>query len=153
MCSPLWSMPGLHTCYIWTCSFHIALWCRVPLCDISSVLIWCFFLCPFCSSSVLVLLMSFGWPTWGICIVVGPPLDVLILLLAVGSWNTLLWSFVWGCWSHYICKPDCGGCPTVDIDQCGWAFYKLLWSRFHLLEGWLKCPGKAWNHPVLVLLW
>ena len=150
---PPWSMPGLHTCYRWTCSFHIVLWYRVPLCDIFSVLFWCFFLCPSCSSSVLVLLISSVWPTWDTCIVLGPPVDVPILLLAVGSWRTLLWPCVLGCWSHYICKPDCGGYPTVDINQCGWASYILLLSGFHLLEGWPKCPGKAWNHPVSVLLW
>ena len=54
---PPWSMPGLHTCYRWTCSFHIVLWYSVPLCDIFSVF-WCFFLCSscffFCSCSLCI---------------------------------------------------------------------------------------------------
>ena len=88
------SMPGLHTCYRWTCSSHIVLWYRVPLCDIFSVLFWCFFLCPSCSSSVLVLLISSVWPIWDICIVSGPPLHVSILLLTDWGWSTLLWPYV-----------------------------------------------------------
>ena len=72
--SLLWSMLGLHTCYRWICSFHIALLCMAPLCDISSAWI-CFFLFS-CSSCFLDPLESSGKPTWDTCIVSGFFLDV-----------------------------------------------------------------------------
>ena len=41
-CSHPWNIPGLHTCYRWSCSFHIGLSYKTPLYDISSVSGWCF---------------------------------------------------------------------------------------------------------------
>ena len=55
---PPWSMHRLHTCYRWTCSFHIGLCCKVLLCDICSMAVWCFCLGLFCFFSVFVLSMS-----------------------------------------------------------------------------------------------
>ena len=100
------------------------------------------FFCSSCFSSILVLFVSSGWPTWDICIVLGLLLDVLILLSAVGSWKNLLLPYVWGCWSHYICKPDCGGYPIVDTDEYGWDSCILLLLMFHHPEGGPKCPRR-----------
>ena len=54
---------------------------------------------------------------------------------------------------HCIYKPGCDGCHIEDINQCEWAFYNHWLLRFHLLEVLPKCPGRAWNHLVWLLLW
>ena len=59
MCSHPWSIPGLHTCYRQSCNFHIGLWCKVPLCDISG---WCFCLGLFCFLFFCILVASI--PCW-----------------------------------------------------------------------------------------
>ena len=146
-------MSGLHTCYRWACSFHIGLWCKVLLCDISLKAVWCFCPCLLYFFSAGVPWVSCWWPPLDIYIVAGSPLDVLTLLLAVWCWNILIRPSMQGCWSHCIYKLDFGGYPTEDVNQCGWAFCKLWWTRFHLIEGRLKCPGKDWNHLVWILLW
>ena len=57
-CFHPWSIPGLHTCYKWSCSFHIGLWYKVPQCDISSVSGWWFCLGLFHFSFFFVLVVS-----------------------------------------------------------------------------------------------
>ena len=132
-CSSLCSMSGLHSCYRWTCSFHIGLWCNILLCDISSVAVWCFHLCLFClllfSCSFSILLMAhFGYlqccRTSSRCFNSSSSsleLEHTALPQCVRVLITLyLQARLW--WLS-----------SEGIDQCGWAFCKLWWSRFHNL--------------------
>ena len=150
-CVPPWNAPGYQTCCRCSCSSHIVLLSKAPLCDIFYLFDCCCYCLPSFLFSSLVLQVVVG-----VLFYLVPTLDtyngrgllqcVLILSSAAQNWNKLLWPCVWGCWSHWIYKPGGDGCPTEGINQCVWAFCTHRLSRFYPLLVLPMYPGMAWNH-------